>query len=61
MGESRVLVFSSVKNWREKMMVTVMVRMRMKRLTCWYRSRLERVLSLLLEAPEDLQQMKDEN
>ena len=30
--ESRELVFSSVKNWREEMML---VKMRMKRLTCW--------------------------
>ena len=33
LGESRELVFSSVKNWREEMMVVV--RTRMKMLTCW--------------------------
>ena len=57
-GESRALVFASVKNWREKMMFLV-VRTRMKRITCWKRSRLERVLSSLLEASADLN-MKNE-
>ena len=33
LGESRELVFSSVKNWREKMVM--LVRTRMKRFTCW--------------------------
>ena len=33
LGESRELVFSSVKNWREEMMVVV--RTRVKMLTCW--------------------------
>ena len=33
LGESRELVFSSVKNWREKM--AMLVRTRMKRFTCW--------------------------
>ena len=34
LGESRELVFSSVKNWRGQMMMMVM-RLKMKRLTCW--------------------------